>query len=145
MRDADEENAFVEAFIAQNRRERYKTLLANAKKRAKILDRLNHNVWDFDSMRAHPITSQLLGDKTLEEFLIAQGAKRGQNVYIISDSRKLDGLHLPLSQAIAEIYQKDFTAVACCVRGKLAFYKPEAPDYGYVLVNPPLAQTHTTK
>ena len=137
MRDAEQEIAFVEAFIASNRRERYKMFLANRKKRQEILNRLNHNVWDFDPAIMRPVTNQLLGGKTLEEFLIAHGAKREENVYILSDNSELDGLYLPLEKAIAEIYRKDFASVACCVKGKLAFYRPEAPGDGYVLAKAP--------
>ena len=51
------EEALVDAFIVPGKRERYKRFLANTKRRAKILDGLNH-LSDLDSRYATEIPSK---------------------------------------------------------------------------------------
>ena len=58
-------------------------------------------------------------------------------VYIISDIGDLDTAHLPLHQAIERVLEAQFASVVCCVSGKLAYYRPEAPANGYILETPP--------
>ena len=46
---AEHESAFVQAFVLRERRERYRALLSNPKKRSVFLDRLNHRfIRDID-------------------------------------------------------------------------------------------------
>lgn len=132
MPDTEEEIAFVEAFIIPAKRERYKLLLANRKRRSEILDRLNH-VLDLIPALATRVESNRLGIEGIENLLVQHGADTKEPVYILSDVRELDGLRLPLRDALNKVFQHDFGSVVCCLPGKLAYYKPESPANGSIL------------
>lgn len=136
MRDAERENRFVDTFVAPARRDRYRLLLANKKKRREILDRLNH--WfEFIPSFATEIPSGQHSAKGVLNLLRQRGLKDTDMVYILSDIGALDTMHLPLHQAIERVKEAQFASVVCCVSGKLAYYRPEAPANGYILETPP--------
>lgn len=124
----EHEHAFVTAFIVAERRERYLTLLSNPKRRAKILNRLNHHL-DFNRSLATELGYG--SPDSLAEFLEAKGAKA--TCYVIADNRKLDGQELPLAEACWHAFTDGFGIVLSCVPGQLAFYRPEAPGPGFIL------------
>jgi hypothetical protein len=132
MPDAEQENAFIETFLVPERRERYKQLLSNPKRRADILDRLNHNL-DFLPSLAFSIPGGQHNAAGIARLLNERGIRDSDNVYIFPDVRELDGLWLPMRQAIEEVKQAGFGSVVCCVTGRLAYYRPEEPANGYIL------------
>jgi hypothetical protein len=137
MPDLEQETAFVEAFIVPQKRERYKTLLANPKKRQDILERLNH-VLDFIPALAQEVSPLRFRNPGVAALLTQQGANATQNVYIFSDVPELDGITLPLPEALDLVHEQMFGSIICCVVGLLAYYKPE--DFGgyrgYILAKP---------
>ena len=142
MPDVEQESAFVDAFIVPAKRERYKTLLANPKKRQDILDRFNHTL-DFIPALAEEVRHPQLHQPGLVALLTQRGVKATQNVYIFSDVREIDGIYLPLPEALDAVHQQMFGSIVCCIAGMLAYYKPE--DYGgyrgYILAKPPRPET----
>ncbi len=131
MPDAQQEAAFVKAFISPNRQDRYLSFLANPKKRDEILNRLNH-VLDFLPEYATKVPGNQNSEEGVFEILCNHGMKEANLVYLISDIRDLNGLHLPLRQAVEKTMGAYFGTVICCIPGKLAYYRPEAPGSGYV-------------
>jgi hypothetical protein len=125
------ELAFIEAFIAEERRERYRMLLANPRRRREILDRLNHVL--LDDLRADVRREPLTGATAegLSKRLWSQGAP--DTVHLISDDGSLDGRDMPLGDALRDLLTTDWGAVACC-SNRLAVYRPEAPQNAYLLI-----------
>ena len=92
----DHERAFVSAFVVPERRERYLSLLANPKRRGKILGRLSHSQ-DIDFSFARPVAGD--GDtNSLARLLESLGA--GSSCHVIADASEMDGLDLPLEEAL---------------------------------------------
>lgn len=135
MPDVAHENAFVDAFILSVRRERYKQMLTNHKRPKAFLDRLNHNL-DYIPDLARKIPGNQHSVEGILRLLHECSMKPADTVYIISSMRSVDGLHLPLQQALEEVLEGGFGSVVCCIAGKLAYYRPEEPASGYILETP---------
>jgi hypothetical protein len=133
MPDAQQENAFVEAFLLSECRERYKLFLANTRRRKKILDRLNHSL-DYLPSLALPIPGGQHSAEGVARLLNKRGVKDTDKVYIFSDVRELDGVYLPMRQALEAVLLADSGSIVCCKAGRLAYYRPEAPATGCLLV-----------
>lgn len=144
MRDAERENLFVDTFVAPARRDRYKLLLANAKKRHEILDRLNHR-FDFLPSLAEEISGSQNSVEGILRLLQQRGIKETDIVYVLSDIQDLDGLYLPLRQAIEEVQREQFASIVCCLPGRLAYHRAEAPTNGSLLETPPVRSQRNTR
>jgi len=117
--DMDEnERALVEAFIVPSKRERYRTLLANAKRRSRILNGLNH-CEDLDPRYATTLasTADVVG------LLRSKGAP--ERCHLVSDIPALDGREMPLDDAVSETEAGMFGTLIGCIPGKLAYYHDE--------------------
>src|SRR5689334_7899130 len=107
MRDAEQENAFIGAFIVPERRARYRQLLADPRKRGAFLDRLNHAL-DFIPSRSRPIPGGQHSAEGVARLLSDRGMKDTDVVYVFSDVGELDGRRLPLRRALEEVIGDDF-------------------------------------
>ena len=128
------EEALVDAFIVPAKRERYKGLLANRKRRAKLLDGLNH-CHDFDPRYVTEIPS----NSDVVALLRSRGAP--ESCHIISDVNELDGKRMLLQNAIDETEARMCGTLIGCVRGRLAYYYGEAGEQRLLLErapNPPM-------
>lgn len=125
----EQERAFVEAFIAPARRERYLLHLASSKNRRKVLDRLNHQL-DLRSGVAVELPASLTS-----AWLVAELERCGASemCHVIADSSEHDGRKLSLVEAVDVLLMHPFGVVLCCVMGKLACYKPESPGPIFLL------------
>jgi hypothetical protein len=121
-----EEEIFVLAFIVPNKRDRYLQMLANPSKRKKILGLLHHNLDTIASLTTR-IENRDHTPKAVEKILRQKGAR--QTCYLISPEQELDRQEIPLQEAIEILVAHDSTAVACCVPGRLAYYKAETQQY----------------
>jgi hypothetical protein len=124
------EDAFVSAFIVKEKQGRYRELLANPKRRAKALDDLNHGR-DLDPSYAQPIGPDQRRAPAVARLLRQRGAP--DQCYVLADDEDLDGQELALEEAVERAAAGAFMAVVCCVPGRLAFYRQEAPGEWYVL------------
>lgn len=122
------EAAFVSSFVLPEKRARYLEFLARPKHRHKFLERLNH-LLELIPEHATPIKSPVTSE--LERLLRARGA--GAMAHVIADSTELDGLDLPLFEAIDGSLSDQFGSIVSCIPGRLAFYKPEAPGDASIL------------
>src|SRR5262249_11400289 len=132
MRDTEQEEAFVKAFIVPARRERYLLKLANSKLRGRFLNRLSHNL-DVNWSLASWVPRGLHYSGGVARLLNERGVKDSDPVYVISNVSEIDEQHLAMRLAVEEILQLDFNAVICCVPGVLAYYQPEDAEIGYIL------------
>ena len=112
------EEALVDAFIIPAKRQRYKELLGNPRRRAKILNGLNH-CSDFDPRYATEIPS------TTDVFALLRSRGAPEFCYIISDVKELDGKTMPLQQAIQEAEEHTWGTLIGCIPGRLAYYYDE--------------------
>lgn len=128
MSDRDQrywEKRFVDAFVMNIRRPRYKTCLPSAEDRWKVLSRLDH-CSDFDPK----FMTELKGAETqpdrLEEILIEAGASG--DCWLMSASDALDGRHRPLDEGASLVASADEGTVMICPPKPVAIYRPEASE-----------------
>ncbi len=109
------EEALVDAFLVPAKRERYKALLANKKRRGKFLDGLNH-LADLDPR----YTTEVPSGTDVVDLLRRRGAP--ELCHAISDIAGIDGKELPLREAVDEIEAHGWGTLVGCLPGRLAFY-----------------------
>ena len=112
-----DEEATVHAFIIKEKKQRYIDMLANSKKRAKIVDDLNH-CRDIDERFATPV----LWNNAFDEL-----KKRGAPVTcrLISSISGLNEKVLPLAAALPLVEEGGWGTILCCIPGQLAYYFDE--------------------
>jgi hypothetical protein len=112
----EHESAFIRAFIIRERRERYLSQLVLPKKRAKLLDRLNHRFHkDLDS-------------RWISESRPSSVPAANHLCYIIASESEYDG-RVVSARDVSEILSAAFFGIVVSfVPGKIAAYKDEAPS-----------------
>lgn len=119
------EEKFVDSYVLESKRSRYKKLLHDPKKRPKILDRLNHNA-DLDFAKAIELT----GGQTFSEQLVRKLAtfKLTEQCRLISDDPDLDGKSLPWKEA-AELTADAWSGtIMICPPKPIVVYRAESPS-----------------
>jgi hypothetical protein len=115
------EDATVRAFIVAAKRDRYATLLGNARRRAAFLDGLNH-CHDFDSRYATAPPS------TANVPALLRSHAAPATCRVISDYRKIDGREMSIEEAIREAEASGFGSLLCWVPGQMAYYVGESGE-----------------
>ncbi len=115
MSPAEQESAFIDAFVIRERRDRYRSQLASLKKRGAFLDRLNHRFLnDID-----------------KRFIVSSPrcTLPGPNAqcYVIASEDRFDSTYIPTAQVDETFSAAVFGMLVCYIPGKLAAYKDEAP------------------
>ena len=131
------EDALVDAFIVPAKRERYKALLANRRRRATFLDGLNH-CRDLDLRYATEISSST----DVVALLRSRGAP--ESCHVISDVKALDGKEMALQDAIAETEARMLGTLIGCLPGRLAYYYGESGEQRLLLERAPNQQMQAT-
>jgi len=129
---ADQEEAFIRAFIVPEKRNRYLSILANPRRRAKVLNELYHGL-DTIASRITKIANRDHFPEPVQKLLRQKGA--GSVCYLISPAPELDQQEMPLCEVLDRLIQQGGVATACCIPGRLAYYKAELA--GYVLEHKP--------
>lgn len=122
MLDHAREELFVHTFVTRAKRDRYQSLLANPRKRAKILDVLNHNA-DLDWRLATSLQPKGLFE--LEALLLSHGSSP-EGCYLLSNDEDLDGTTVSLRDGIRLADEFHFASILDCIPGRLAVYWGEA-------------------
>jgi hypothetical protein len=119
-----QEDATIQAFIVRERRDRFLELLANPKKRRKIMDSLAHPhpAW-FDSRYVVSIPPSQGSALGISKLLHSMGAPR--TCWAISEDAALDRTEVDLDATLAEIVGGGMGTILCCVPGKLAYVESE--------------------
>ncbi len=130
----EHEEKTIAAFILKERQERYRFLLGNSnpRKRNEGLDRLNHCA-DFNLK----YVMWLHSNADVTQLLRQEGSP--EKVYVISDTKSIDGKVLPLAQAIEEAESGGWGTIISCVAGQLAYYYGEHGESRAILKRKPRA------
>ena len=128
----EHETKTINAFIVKEKRERYKLLLSNSKKRRVALDHLNHS-HDLDEK----YVTWLSSNASVERMLRHEGSP--EEVYVISDTKEIDGRLMPLSEALSETFSGGWGTIISCIPGQLAYYYDERGDREAILKRKPSA------
>lgn len=104
--------------MAPARRTRWLESLASAKRRPRMLDRLNHCI-DLDERYATLVPS----NTDMAALLRARGAPK--TCYVLSCTDDIDGQVLPLDEAISAAESGGWGTIISCIPGRLAYYYDE--------------------
>lgn len=115
------EEAIIRAFIAPARRKRWLESLASAKRRARILDHLNH-CRDLDERYATLLPS----NTDVVALLRSRGAP--DRCYVLSATQEIDGQTLPLDEAVWAAELGGWGAIFSCIPGQLGYYYDECGE-----------------
>jgi hypothetical protein len=129
----EHEPAFVKAFLKREKWARYLQLLANRKRRAEILVRLNHKL-DYIPELAVEVPEDQDYPEALERLLQAKGAPA--TCHVLVNGLRIDGREMPLREALNTVCMHMYGSVLSCIPGHLAYYRPEAPGHGVILAKP---------
>lgn len=119
------EEKFVDAFVVKTKRSRYKSLLRNSKKQAKILGRLNHNT-DLEFSKS----IELAGARAFSEPLLRTLStyKIDTHCWVLSDNRDLDSRFLPVCEAVERTALGYSGTILICPPRSIVVYRPESMD-----------------
>jgi hypothetical protein len=112
------EEAIIRAFITPARRTRWLESLASAKRRARMLDHLNH-CRDLDER----YVTLLPSNTDVVALLRSRGAPA--MCYVLSDTKEIDGQMLPLPEAIGTVEMGGWGTIISCITGQLGYYYDE--------------------
>lgn len=120
------EESLIRSFILSERRPRWLQCLQSSKKRAQILDNLNH-CCDIDDRYALTIPSNADVNKLLE-------SRRAPSIcYVLSDNHEIDGLELLLTEAIEKVKLGGWGTLIGCIPNRLAYYYDECGERQMIL------------
>jgi hypothetical protein len=125
---------FLPGAVHEERRERVLSLMKTPGKRHELMGKLAHLKW-LDERYASQIPGSLAHTADeLVALLKRNGA--GQSVWVISEDKALDGLQLPLDEAMNDIWGVCMFTALSCIPGKLAFVRGEPMKSEYLLQHP---------
>jgi hypothetical protein len=124
-----QEEALIRSFIDPWKRQRILRRLANPKTRRKQIDKFNH-FYDLDERYAHLIPPREQTPEGIYRLLRERGAPATCHVMGNGD---LDGLDLPLDEAINRVLDYPFGQFISRIPGKLAFFQDEDLGRRYIL------------
>jgi hypothetical protein len=118
------EQNIVDAFVLQERRDRTVFELTSEKKRRNFFQKLDHRymtVLDSRFMfRIPPPNSSANGAMLL---LKKHGAR--DRCYVLSQNGELDGLEIPLREALVRVVGMGLSSIISCIPGRLAYFEAE--------------------
>ncbi|MGH8435071.1 MAG: hypothetical protein ACRERX_11440 [Pseudomonas sp.] len=124
------EAGFINAFVVENRRERYLGLLRSAAGRTKFVKRLAH-FKELDQRFATRVTNDRRDAQSLRDNLVARGAPA--SCHVISELAAIDGQEIPLESALRAVVGSGMGTIISCVPGQLAYFEGEEPGERYIL------------
>jgi len=115
--------------VVRERRERYRFLLGDPKRRREGLDRLNH-CRDLDERHATwlPSNADVVG--------MLRDAGAPEQAYVISATPAIDGRTMALADAVREAAMGGWGTLVSCLPGRLAFYYDELGERRAILRRP---------
>ena len=118
------DDTVISLAIERSSRSRYREGLAKPKKRMKLLDKLNHCP-PLDLRYTKWFTSF---DKAIDSINVNPNAQ----VYILSDSKEIDGQHMTYEDAISEVPFHGWGTIIC-ISPSLALYYGECGERAAVI------------
>ena len=120
------EESLIRSFIEPERRPRWLQSLQSAKKRGRILDRLNH-CRDLDVR----FTVALPSNVHVQDMLTARNAPK--TCYVLSANDDIDGREMELSDAIEQAKLGGWGTLIGCIPNRLAYYYDECGERQMIL------------
>ena len=127
------EAAFAKAFLRSEKRARFIQYLADPKRRREMLGRLDHDL-PYLPEWATPVPGEQDYPEELVKLLLGKGA--GPSCYVIAAGLRCDGTEVALDQALKQICLQASGAILSCLPGRLAYYRPRAPEPGLLFERP---------
>jgi len=120
------EQAFVDSFVKDARKERVALLLANAKKRRKFVQEFaDHGTYFLRLECLRSIEPSQTNANALHAILRRMGAP--ETCYVISES-ELDEKEMGLLSALKETIGYGFGTVISCIPGRLGYFEGEVRE-----------------
>lgn len=130
------EQQFVEAFVADGKKNRLLGFLRSSKNRWKALLELEHFLPDvIDARYAQPIPRSSSTPEQIIRLLRERGAPA--DCYVFSNCKELDQRVMPLEQAIREVHGIGIGTVVSLIPGRLVFYEGELYPDQFILERSP--------
>lgn len=125
----EHEELLADNLIASEKRPRFKALVKSKKGRAKLRQRLAHNI-GFEKQCLTEVPPKLHTADQISSLLAREGAP--QKCYVISEDARIDGQILDLAVALHAVVGSGMATLISCIPGELVYYEGE--DMGYRLV-----------
>jgi hypothetical protein len=124
------ENGIIN-FIAEHKKERVAQLLADPKRRQKILNTLAHEKGMFDRAVIVPVPEGR--DSAAGIYACLKDWDAPEDCYLISEDAEWDGKHFKLAGIIGEVMGTGMGTIVSCIPGQLAFYEGERRDRFFLI------------
>jgi hypothetical protein len=118
------DETIISLAIDKSQRSRYRELLANPKKRRRLLDKLNHNP-PLDSRHIEWFSSF---DKALASIQV----ENQNEAYILSSAAEIDGKSMSFGEAVKAVYLYGWGTIIC-VSPLLAVYYGEQGERAAII------------
>ena len=122
--DKEIEMEIIKAFVNKNMQERFLFELCSPKKRKNGIGRLCHQydkIFNRDYMIEIPKDDlNLTGIGSM-----LKNHEINSNCYLISYDEEIDGMYLPLMQALERVVGLGMPSIISCITGKLAYFEGE--------------------
>ncbi|HKV04948.1 MAG TPA: hypothetical protein VJO53_07565 [Candidatus Acidoferrales bacterium] len=117
-----EEEALVDAFFEPSKKDRYKGFVRGARTRKKFLAELCH-FRGLDNRFKYTIPGV---QQTVEGIVaLLNGYGAGDQCFVISDVKEIDGVRLSLEDAVGTVLGRTFGTFLSCEPGRLAYFENE--------------------
>ena len=126
----DHEAALINAFVLPAKRARFLDLLASKRGRNKFLENLDH-FRDLDPRYLIDIAPADQRAERIFSLLAERGAP--SQCHVISSNRSLDGLDVPLANALAKIVGFGEGTLVSCTPGRLGYFEGESQGDRFIL------------
>jgi len=126
----EHERLFVSCFVARTQRDRIGALIKSKKGRHKLRRKLAHNI-EYEHRYIRTINPNRQSVDGILTLLRSMQAPR--DCYVISEWPELDGMRLPLDEALTKIVGSGMGTFVSCIPGKLAFVEMEELGRRFIL------------
>ena len=125
------EKKFVDRYVVNIRRPRYKTCLPSEGNRWSALRRLDH-CDDFDPRRMSKLQGDAVFAEGLRELLESEGVN--DECWLMSADDEIDGRNCSLVEGVELVTVADSGTVLICPPRPIAVYRPEASEMALYLL-----------
>ena len=123
------EEQFARAFIVQEKRERYLSMLQRPKDRARLLAKFPH-CKDLNMKYATLVPAGQQSADAIAKLLVNKGAP--ELCHLISADPDFDNRELPLHDALAETVGMNMGTFISCIPGRLGYFEFEDIGERYI-------------
>ena len=116
------EEELIKAFFVPQKRERYLEMIAKPKKREKFLRELGH-FKALDPRYVVTIPTSKRHATEIASILAQKGAPR--SCWVTSEDSRLDGMEMPLVEALHRVVGYGMGTFLSCIAGELAYFEDE--------------------